>query len=867
MPLRPLYHGLLHELKNPIASTFLKPDYIDSIEELLSWIPHRGEDSDLKAIYDLTHTQSDALNEDDHTPFEPEPERKKHSKLLVCHDFKGGYTEDPFSRGYSFEYWKLLFPPQGWFLAVGGPGSKFLGLFSFLYFWFLVFGLFCFNRIFEWEESKTDLCKCLYQGHLYHPGPSDTIGTAVLPFSTSSAFQLMKLAKERRFDGYLLNIETDLNFLPPAECYPGGAQEREEDAEFFRKEKEAFGAPRCLPAEIKDRQERRMKRNALALCNWTKWFTEVGKKIVGPHWEVIWYDSVTMEGKLQWQDALTLANAPFFMNSHGIFTNYTWARPPDPTPPGGLESISHPKPKYHPSLLYSSQLAKTLKRSPVDVYAGIDVFGRNCYGGFEIGSSLDMIFPHLGQALTSTDTEQEEPEEESAADLGLSVALFAPGWSWEREKEGGGERSWDEWWEGDQRLWVGDPSLQPSILAKERAISFYFGYQRYSTNALSETPNDIRVPPFFYTNFCLGSGNSWWSNGRKVFESLLTGDAEDPLGRAGWTDIGVTFPKPDRIWPHPHLLAASSAKRVSEPITSLQSLHQEAPQAGSLDLTLLTKDDVWQGNTSLEIVFSHNSREYSAISERFIPLCTLSASYLSISGAGEYSLEIVIKFPSVLQDNVIVNAYPAIIWASEGSNEACSFSVLADSGQTKILTKLDNDWIRVTTHFSAEEVKNIIYSQDGRVPVLAMGFTIPILPSVHTAIHILVGEIQINPILPTAGKSPTVAGELRWATLDAPKNSPKSLLWGLLTLNSKDTASPGYFDVFVSVTTDIERKSPLLQWLGTTTYNSHNAFVVAGLDTGKLMESWTSDVKELTFHFMPVGHFMNNIPCSVRVEL
>lgn len=27
------------------------------------------------------------------------------SNLLVCHDFKGGYNENPFERGYSFEFW------------------------------------------------------------------------------------------------------------------------------------------------------------------------------------------------------------------------------------------------------------------------------------------------------------------------------------------------------------------------------------------------------------------------------------------------------------------------------------------------------------------------------------------------------------------------------------------------------------------------------------------------------------------------------------------------------------------------------------------------------------------------------------------
>ena len=39
---------------------------------------------------------------------------------------------------------------------------------------------------------------------------------------------------------------------------------------------------------------------------------------------VIWYDAVTVEGRLQWQDSLTELNAPFFDACDGIFVNYTW---------------------------------------------------------------------------------------------------------------------------------------------------------------------------------------------------------------------------------------------------------------------------------------------------------------------------------------------------------------------------------------------------------------------------------------------------------------------------------------------------------------------------------------------------------------
>lgn len=39
---------------------------------------------------------------------------------------------------------------------------------------------------------------------------------------------------------------------------------------------------------------------------------------------IIWYDAVTTEGKLQWQDNLTELNRDFFEACDGLFVNYTW---------------------------------------------------------------------------------------------------------------------------------------------------------------------------------------------------------------------------------------------------------------------------------------------------------------------------------------------------------------------------------------------------------------------------------------------------------------------------------------------------------------------------------------------------------------
>ena len=43
-----------------------------------------------------------------------------------------------------------------------------------------------------------------------------------------------------------------------------------------------------------------------------------------PGAQVIWYDAVTIDGALRWQDTLNAANRPFFDDCDGIFVNYTW---------------------------------------------------------------------------------------------------------------------------------------------------------------------------------------------------------------------------------------------------------------------------------------------------------------------------------------------------------------------------------------------------------------------------------------------------------------------------------------------------------------------------------------------------------------
>ena len=106
---------------------------------------------------------------------------------------------------------------------------------------------------------------------------ADAKADGSIPVSSYYAELFADLAKERGFDGWLLNVEVGLQ---------GGVDQ------------------------------------ARALAAWVTLLQQEMFKRVGPHSQVIWYDSVTVRGDLWWQDRLNALNLPFFLNSGGIFTNY-----------------------------------------------------------------------------------------------------------------------------------------------------------------------------------------------------------------------------------------------------------------------------------------------------------------------------------------------------------------------------------------------------------------------------------------------------------------------------------------------------------------------------------------------------------------
>jgi mannosyl-glycoprotein endo-beta-N-acetylglucosaminidase len=135
---------------------------------------------------------------------------------------------------------------------------------------------------------------------------------------------------------------------------------------------------------------------------------------------VIWYDAVTIEGELRWQDSLSLLNKPFFDVCDGIFINYTWKENSITTTLQSLAgyelSFLTLTPLCQPLVLVGDNDDRTRAYDrEEDVFYGIDVFGRNCIGGYDCCESIRRLC-------------LDEMKESK-----FSIALFAPGWVMETQ--------------------------------------------------------------------------------------------------------------------------------------------------------------------------------------------------------------------------------------------------------------------------------------------------------------------------------------------------------------------------------------------------------------------------------------------------
>ncbi|MGL5244488.1 MAG: endo-beta-N-acetylglucosaminidase, partial [Sarcina sp.] len=254
--------------------------------------------------------------------------------------------------------------------------------------------------------------------------------------------KLIKVAETLGFDGWFINQETGLTINE--NDYVGEGEETDLEAKKITKE------------------------HAELMQEFIKQFKEKSEEKL----EVMWYDSITNDGSLDWQNALTDKNEMFLLDgnkekvSDSMFLNFWW---------------TNKKYVEKELLKESNNKAKEIGFNPYELYAGIDIQANG----------------------TNTPIRWNLFEGENKIPY-TSLGLYCPSWTFFSSS------SLDDFQAKESRLWVnefGDPSKVTDAQDREwRGISTY-AIEKSVVNSLP-----------FTTNFNVGNGYNFFVNGEKVSE-------------------------------------------------------------------------------------------------------------------------------------------------------------------------------------------------------------------------------------------------------------------------------------------------------------------------------------------------------------
>ncbi|MDE5700509.1 MAG: discoidin domain-containing protein [Lachnospiraceae bacterium] len=190
-----------------------------------------------------------------------------------------------------------------------------------------------------------------------------------------------------------------------------------------------------------------------------------------PDLELVYYDSMTVDGEMDWQNALTDKNAAYLKNDEGasvadsMFLNFWWTT--DKLAPDEL-------------LKTSAELAAEKQIDPYALYAGIDLQSN----GYDTPIKWNLFENPDGGTYTS-------------------LGLYCPSWTYFSSQ------MIQDFWKKENKLWVnakGDPSadVQAESDTDWRGISTYI----VERTALTSLP--------FVTNFSTGNGYGFYKNGELI---------------------------------------------------------------------------------------------------------------------------------------------------------------------------------------------------------------------------------------------------------------------------------------------------------------------------------------------------------------
>ncbi|QIZ05584.1 PKD domain-containing protein [Priestia megaterium] len=208
--------------------------------------------------------------------------------------------------------------------------------------------------------------------------------------------------------------------------------------------------------------------------------------------QIMWYDSMTKDGKVRWQNALTDQNSSFLQDggsrvSNSMFLNFWWSDQQS-----------------------SFNKAQELGRSPYDLFTGIDVEAN----GTSTKVAWDGIFPEGKAPLTS-------------------LGIYRPDWAFKTAE------TMEEFYQKENEFWVGK-SENPAVTSNNgtwKGMAHYFT----AKTAIKELP--------FVTHFNTGSGEFFATDGKTVSsQSWNNRSLQDILPTWRWLKEGGQAVDVDFDW-------------------------------------------------------------------------------------------------------------------------------------------------------------------------------------------------------------------------------------------------------------------------------------------------------------------------------
>ncbi|MCC4085820.1 discoidin domain-containing protein [Enterococcus faecalis] len=256
--------------------------------------------------------------------------------------------------------------------------------------------------------------------------------------------KLIEVSEAYGFDGWFINQETDTKVTSFDEI-----KERKSETK----------------GEEDGSSEGLNKKHADLMQEFIAQFKEKKKNL-----EIMWYDSMTSDGKMDWQNGLTDKNKSYLVDaqmkplSDSMFLNFWW----------NTEDLAEKE-----LLKASQEKAKELKLNPYNLYAGIDVQEN----GYLTPVDWKLFTDKEGTPYTS-------------------LGLYVPSWTHSSASTP------DDFQSREELFWVnakGDPTKSTTPEGTQwPGISTYAVEQ----TAITELP--------FVTNFNVGNGYNYFINGEKV---------------------------------------------------------------------------------------------------------------------------------------------------------------------------------------------------------------------------------------------------------------------------------------------------------------------------------------------------------------